>query len=236
MSECLVLPTGRGLLVQIVLLLCCLGAMVWKKVVDKSRTCLEFVLDSSKQAVAGLMIHSVNLVSSTFFGKHARGNADACEWYLIALVVDLTIGICLQFALLRASTAMVRRFFGAAAAEDCHSGEYWNNGQFRCRSYFKQLLIWLLIVCSVKTWLLLGMLLFAAPLSAASMFVLRPFEPHPGLKLIVVMILLPATVSAFQFWLTDDVIKKQGIARGAAAKNNAGEGHTQSRTHSSASL
>jgi len=211
------------LLVQIVLALVCLAALIWKKVVDDNRTWLEFLLDSSKQGIAGLLVHSVNLATSTFFGKHARGNADACEWYLIALVVDFTIGLCLQFALLRASTAMVRRSFGEASAEDCHSGEYWRDGKFLFRSYIKQLLIWLWIVCSVKLWLLLGMLLFAAPLTAVSIYVLRPFESRPGLKLLVVMIFIPAAISAFQFWITDDFIKKQDTARGAAAKRNLGE-------------
>lgn len=53
------------------------------------------------------------------------------------------------------------------------------------------------------------MVVLAFPLHKIADFVLTPFNAVPQVKLVVVMIFTPFIMNTFQFWVTDNFIKKQ---------------------------
>lgn len=182
--------------------------MVLKKVREGAeRTWWEFGLDSSKQFIGAGWIHILNLAFATMMGR-VMAAGDECEWYWINIMVDTTLGVAVEYALLRAITGALDGGLGEASQE-YHSGLYWERGEFKVRRYLKQLAVWLIIVTLMKLLVVVFMLVLSVPLVAIASFVLGPFLKQPQLKLIVVMIATPVTMNAFQFWVTDNFIKKQ---------------------------
>lgn len=76
----------------------------------------------------------------------------------------------------------------------------------------KQLALWLIIVSSMKVLMVIFMALGHGLLLAVAQVMLAPFAGSPNLKLLVAMIATPFCMNALQFWITDNFIKKRGLA------------------------
>ena len=63
----------------------------------------------------------------------------------------------------------------------------------------------------VLTYLI--MLLFKNPFNDFGVFVLKGFEEYPKLELVVVMIIIPLFLNAFQFWVVDNFLKESDESR-----------------------
>mmetsp|Transcript_122358 Transcript_122358/g.357165 ORF Transcript_122358/g.357165 Transcript_122358/m.357165 type:complete len:247 (+) Transcript_122358:87-827(+) len=219
MAECVVLPGLYGLFVQGLLFLCCVGVLIFKKVREGAqRTWFEFCLDSSKQFIGAGWIHVTNLVCATALGSR-MSKGDECEWYWINIMIDTTLGVAVEYWLLRQITRTLQACL-ADGASDYHSGEYWIGDEFQLRRYVKQLMVWLLVVTLMKLVMVLLILLCQVPLVAIASFLLAPFVQRPWTKLLVVMILTPLCMNVFQFWVVDSFIQKQRASHSCHGENS----------------
>lgn len=224
MAECTVLPGITGLLIQGVLFLTCVGILILKKVredcdadengeEEKKRSWKDFGRDSSKQILGAGWIHVMNL----FFAKTLEAATDTgskhdqhdqCEWYWINIMIDTTLGVAVEWALLWASMQLIRNTC-EGQAEDLKTGAYkGEDGKFHIEKYLKQLILWLLVVTGMKACMVFLMFNCRVPLQAVASFVLHPVIGNPTMKLLCVMIVTPVCMNAFQFWVVDNIIKK----------------------------
>jgi hypothetical protein len=135
---------------------------------------------------------------------------DECDWYWINVMLDVTLGVPIEYFLLVNLTAMIQGLLGPRKGQDFKSGSYTDSqGNVIYHKYIKQLFVWLLVVTGMKLCVLAVMLVLAGQLEATASYMLSPVSGHPDLKLIVVMILTPVTMNSIQYWLVDNIIKKK---------------------------
>mmetsp|Transcript_2163 Transcript_2163/g.4814 ORF Transcript_2163/g.4814 Transcript_2163/m.4814 type:complete len:276 (-) Transcript_2163:126-953(-) len=222
MAECMVLAGDFALSVQVLLAVVVLCTLLCKWLNErwrapallgpdrKARSFLVFAMDSSKQMAGAGWIHMLSLLSSEMFASAA---GDQCEWYLINIVLDTTIGCALQYLFLHAASFLLKRACGVLRAQDwTESGHYYDSttGQFRPRKYLKQLLLWVAVVVTLmKLTVLLLAYLFRGPLVSLAGLVLRPLSKNAKLELLFVMVGMPSLMNALQFWVGDNIIKKR---------------------------
>jgi len=219
---CHVLPGWTGCAVQVLLFLITVGVLVAMKVREGTkRTWVDFTLDSSKQIIGAGWVHVMNLLCAVVLGRITSGDTcDECEWYWINIVLDTTVGVGVQYVLLRALTNLVLRCLQSSSsrallpvggvAEDFSTGDYRSRetGKVLPKRYLKQLALWLVVVSGMKLSIVLLMIVCSAPLQFLASIALKPFIQRPATKLIVVMVLTPMCMNAFQFWVTDNFLQK----------------------------
>eukprot|EP00927_Polykrikos_kofoidii_P052753 TRINITY_DN4669_c0_g1_i1.p1 TRINITY_DN4669_c0_g1~~TRINITY_DN4669_c0_g1_i1.p1 ORF type:complete len:331 (+),score=65.83 TRINITY_DN4669_c0_g1_i1:69-995(+) len=208
---CAVIPGFFGVMMQVLLFLCSILTLVFKKSRDRTRSWFEFGLDSSKQLMGAGMIHCLNLLFAEHLTSYLN-TGDECEWYWVNIMVDTTIGVGISALLLRGSMVVLEATLGIEESLEFESGAYKESftNSINYRKYAKQLANWLLIVVAMKLCMLVLMVIFALPLQAVAHLVLTPVSSNSAVKLLVVMIVTPVIMNAFQFWVTDNIIKKKG--------------------------
>lgn len=209
-------PSGK--ITQFLLFLCCCGILAFKYYWDRGgRTVMEFLLDSSKQIIASGWIHLLNLGFAMKLEAHYRADGDQCDWYWLNIVLDCTIGVALNYALLQLLTSIASSF-APDQADDLRTGEYRDkNDAFVPATYLKQLTVWMVVVSIMKVCMLLIMVFGHTFLLQLAQLMLIPFDASAEAKLFVVMIATPLLMTAFQFWLTDAFISKKQTAPGLIA-------------------
>lgn len=97
--------------------------------------------DVSKQVFGQLTQHIFNLIVATKIGE---SSSLECEWYLIQILSDCSIGVFIQYLYLSALTYVLK-----------DSGEYrlvsgdYGEDDVNCSKYFYQLSLWILVVIIV---------------------------------------------------------------------------------------
>jgi hypothetical protein len=131
---------GFGILAQLTMGLLVFSSLIFKWYIEKPRReLLVFTLDSSKQIIGQLTQHVFNIMVSYYIGDH---EGVQCEWYIVNLLNDSSLGLIIQYLILLLFTYM----FNGTRLE-FHSGEYGNNVSTK---YFLQLFMWIIIVIIVK--------------------------------------------------------------------------------------
>jgi hypothetical protein len=204
---CDVLPGVFGVAVQGILFVCCMGVLLFKFSRDKVRSFKEFALDSSKQIIGAGWIHVLNLAFAEKLEENME-TGDQCEWYWVNIMVDTTIGVLVEYALLHLINGAIDTYLPDQAS-DFESGAYKNpaTGEFMPKKYAKQLGVWVVVVSGMKISMLVLMLVACMPLQKVSALVLGPVMKDKQLKLLAVMIVTPLCMNAFQFWVVDNIIK-----------------------------
>jgi hypothetical protein len=129
-----------GIFIQCILGLVSLSFLVLKRYMERPRReWYIWILDTSKQIAGQLTQHAFNLVIATHLGND---NSLECEWYVMNLVNDTTVGLLYQFMYLKLFQAMLK-----GTQYEFETGEY---GKDTITTYFHQLFIWLFIVIVVK--------------------------------------------------------------------------------------
>jgi len=192
----------------------------------KRRSVAAFVLDCSKQVIGACWLHLSNLLVAGFGSELLGQNAGPCDLYLVEIVVDTTIGVYFEykflqlcFFFLRVCRAPVEDFHESCMIDDTTNvldqsmptdvllekrGKAKRVQKIHWKQYLKQLLLWIVVVTVNKFAMLLLIRAFRFQLySLASVFLL-PFHT-PTLRLIIVMIIIPAVMNSLQFWLQDNV-------------------------------
>lgn len=195
--------------VQALLFTCTCSALVCKKALERSdRTWVEFGLDTSKQILGGGWMHVANMLCAIIFSSTLPG-VDECTWYAAQILVDTTLGVFVEWCLLRGLDVVLKGLRMQGAAQLLDSGSYRDaSGGFRPASYVGQLTVWLAIVTLMKMSMV--ELIWAVPIALYALDVaLHALEPLPRLKLFVVMVCLPVVMNVLQMVLTDNFIKRR---------------------------
>lgn len=209
MSTCEVLGDTFSLLMQGVLLFCTCLVLVAKFIIQSGgRTWFEFLLDSSKQMFGAGWTHVCNLLCGVLFADELPG-VDGCTWYAANICIDVTLGLVVEWLLLRAFQALLNSCRCRRAAALLKSGEYYSSeADFQWTMYVGQLCLWLLIVSIMKMSMVF--LLQEVPFIVDTFNVaLASFSQTPKAKLFVVMIAIPLLMNSFQFIMVDIIIKKR---------------------------
>lgn len=209
---CQLLPGLLGVAVQGLLFLGVCVALVWKKAFDDPpRSWTVFLADSSKQAVGSGWLHVLNMISAWGLDAHVEAG-DACDWYFVNIVVDCTVGVAIEFALMQMWARAIPWLGRPELALALESGNYYEpvgygeETRFQFRRYAMQLSLWVLIVTQMKVFVVLLLLISHEKLLLATRFLLGSI-PNGGQKLLVVMVGVPFAMNTLQVCLVDLLIK-----------------------------
>lgn len=147
-----------GLLVQLLLFVICLSVLLCKlifnSIVKKSRdpiqrSWLTWFLDVSKLLVAQGTQHICNLIIAYKIGKN---NGLECEWYIINLICDATLGVFFLWIYFKTLNECLDN-----TSCSYESGNYYDKDRkFSLSSYMYQMSLWFLIVLFVNLFNTLG--------------------------------------------------------------------------------
>ncbi|CEM22540.1 unnamed protein product [Vitrella brassicaformis CCMP3155] len=167
------------------------------------RSWLVFGLDSSKQAAGALTLHLLNLLfAEGLSGLKRQPHRDPCNWYWVNIMVDTTLGVLVTYLLLQQARKLLHLSGDRGGGPSLLSSVDW-------RKWLRQLGLWEAIVVAMKMLMLMLMLAASAPLGWLADSLLSPLDGLPKGKLMVVMVLTPLIMNAFQYWVTDGFIKRQ---------------------------
>ncbi|CAE8588816.1 unnamed protein product [Polarella glacialis] len=202
MAECTVLPGLFGICIQGLLFVIVCGVLVFKKTREPERSWRDWGLDSSKQIMGSGWIHILNLFCSTKLDA-ILPQGDQCEWYWIQIMVDTTLGVLVEYAVL----SLLLRLLEGIIENGHYFDEVEGKLQFSFKKYTEQMVLWLFVVTVMKFGMVFLMYAAATPLEAVAGYVLKPFMDNARSKLVVVMILTPMCMNAVQFWIVDNFLK-----------------------------
>jgi len=183
----------------------CFVSLVGKRFTDRIRRPWKvWFFDTSKQGFSAFLVHFLNILLSMAFGKWLDSNADPCNWYWINLTLDDTLGVGVQFVLLR----MLQCFYRTKCIgrpELALSGDYGDPPDGNI--FARQLLDWQCLVLLQKCVLAVLVVNSTKQLAAIAAFLLGWLDPHPRAKLVVVMVLTPLTMNVFALWMADNFLQ-----------------------------
>mmetsp|Transcript_25499 Transcript_25499/g.51040 ORF Transcript_25499/g.51040 Transcript_25499/m.51040 type:complete len:229 (-) Transcript_25499:89-775(-) len=218
MERCSVIGGPFALFMQAALGCVTLLVLVCKKTREHGdRTWFEFLLDSSKQLLGAGWMHVTNMGCALLFASELPG-VDGCSWYASNILLDTTVGVLLEWALLAGLSAFLVWSQNKAAIELLETGSYWSGAgptrKFRMANYTSQLVAWLFIVTLMKGSLVAFMQYCPGTVYAIN-YSLSGLDGNRRTKLFTVMIVIPMAMNTFQFVMTDNFIKKQPTRKSA---------------------
>jgi hypothetical protein len=182
--------------------LACFIALVYKRFTDSVRRPWKiWLMDTSKQGIAAIMMHFLNIGLSKAYGELLDTAADPCNWYWVNFTLDCTLGVAIVCGLLRAQKWCYRR---AGCEELANVGDYGDPPSWRI--WRRQLFDYQLLVVISK--ILLGTVAFHYRdlLSNTAGRILGPLDDHPRAKLIVVMVVTPMMLNVLALWVADNYL------------------------------
>ena len=90
-NKCILIGDTFGVLIQLLLLVTAVGTLVYKRHIETpQRSWLIWGFDTSKQAFAGSLQHTVHMILGLYFGSK-NGLASECIWYILNLTITLVL-------------------------------------------------------------------------------------------------------------------------------------------------
>ena len=178
-----------GYIVQGILAIAALLTLIIKRCQEKpKRPWKVWWFDVSKQVIAALVLHIVNLILSSWL-TNDEDISDECVWYFVTLFLDCTLGAFLSYILMWVVD-------GIAIVGNCKyikSGlyfeEYVKDGKRKFKlikkMYFAQLTVWLVITIINKLLLLAFVKIAKKFWENFGNFILTPFT-NANVKLVVI--------------------------------------------------
>jgi hypothetical protein len=190
--------------IQASLALLCIAMLVVKRQYEHPRRdWYVWFLDVMKQGMGSSFGHFSNIYLSQVIA-YTISDADECQWYCFTYIVDCTFGTAINLFFLRIFERMVEQ--NPVTSRIFRFGDYGDPPQLTI--FFVQLVVWLLIVTSVKLLILTTLLNFLLPINSWINYIFTGISDNAELELIVVMILVPTLLNSVQFWVTDTFLKK----------------------------
>ena len=193
---------GVTILVQLILFAACVGTVCVKYFVyEKPRRPLkEWGWDVSKQGLGAGLAHVINLLIAAVLAE-STPDADPCAWYFVNMFIDTFVGVFIQFKLIET----VERYAGRNGMPSLAcSGDYGHPPNSRW--WLNQLLVYGLIVALVKFCLFSVIYLCRVGLAVISTWLVSPLSGDPTVELVLVMIVAPIIMNAWQVWVVDTFI------------------------------
>lgn len=211
--------------VQLALGLVAVSTLVFKRYRERPRRPWRiWFMDVSKQGLGALFAHILNLFLSALLSWNSTCS-DERAWYAMNFVVDVTVGVVLNIAMLK----MLR-----VVAYRCNWNSLKISGDYgrppRLRVWWLQLSSWMVIVLASKAFLAVIMYMFEGAVSEFGCWAMSPVADKPRLELVLVMVVGPYILNAIQFWILDNFLKKNVTphalreVRHAMQRNRAGSG------------
>lgn len=173
-----------------------------------------WTLDVSKQGISSLMVHFINIAIAILISK--QNDDDACVWYLVNILLDSTFGLFFEYLFVRAVEIFARKY----EIDTLISGCYYTRRTMEFDDYninywiwSIQCFMWCLISSLMKVLVYLIMIMFSVSLKDMGKYILDDIDEYPELELLVVMILIPLVLNAFQFWCVDNFLKESDESR-----------------------
>lgn len=160
-------------------------------------------LDTAKQGMSAGAAHVSGMLVA-MVASHDGG--DQCAFYLITFTIDTTLGVFIGYVLLKRLQALARsRGWDSLSS----TGNY--GTPVRYSVWAKQMVTWCLIVVIARACC--GAIVYSLrhPLASFSEWLAAPFDGHPHLFLLVVMLACPVCMNVAQLWVQDTFLKKGGL-------------------------
>jgi hypothetical protein len=205
---------SSGIAVQGLLGLAALSSLAYKRRLETPRRPrLIWLFDTSKQAISSGVGHLQNVgLSEILLVRIVGADTSPCAWYIVNLVLDVTLGTCATYWLLRSAEVVLSACAdhlpgGCAQAllETAGTGHYGAPPQVS--RWGAQLVLWLCVVTLAKLVVSLSVLVAATPLHDVGLLALRPFEQHPRVRAFLVFLWLPLCLNVVQLWVQDNFLR-----------------------------
>lgn len=188
---------------QVALALSCLLTLIIKRQTETPRRDWKiWFLDVTKQSLGLSVSHVSNILLSILIAINLA-DSDECQWYLMAYLSDSLLCSAFNFTMLAVIDRLAHRY----NIDALNFGNY--GYPPRLNYWLAQVVVWVSIVTTGKMLVLALLFLLLEPIDALLQRVFVPFEGHPKLELLIVMIVIPMTLNIGQFWLTDSCLKQQ---------------------------
>ena len=192
-----------------------IGSLVIKKFMpDERRSWKIFILDISKQLVSALIAHFVNLLLALYLHSTLK-EGNGCVWYFINLTLDCFVGVFFAYIVF----SIVNHFAKKFGIEILKSGVYIDKSvslidgkeipddAVDYRIWAVQVVVWVLCTLIAKLAIFFLILFYHKELVWFGRSFLALFENYPRIELVMVMIIIPLTFNAIQFWIQDSFLK-----------------------------
>jgi len=200
-GECVVLDGLFAMLMQGLLFLVTVACLVikWSQETPRRKFAI-FVMDGSKQILGAGVMHCWNLVCAIYLDD-VVDYGDQCTWYWLNIVVDTTFGCIVAYVFLQISMKIW----------NYDSGHYMlPDGTLDKGKWVVQVGHWCIIISFMKIVCVIVIYVGGRHLHAVAEFFLQNVKDSNKAKLLVVMIITPAVMNTFQFYVTDTFIKWKG--------------------------
>merc|ERR1719265_33466 len=181
-----------------------MGSLLLKWVLERPQRRLSiFAMDTSKQCVAAGCYHILNMSLAVALDQMSTTYlADECAWYWTSFIIDTTLGILLNYLILRTTEWL----FGY---ESGHYGDIDENSkdgdQVDWNAWINQVLVFCMVICLAKLIVTSFLLLnpWVALLGMRGTYWIK----DPDDRLLFVMVITPTVMNTLAFWVTDEFIK-----------------------------
>ena len=199
-----------GYIVQAILAIAAFLTLILKRCLEKTkRPWKVWWFDVSKQAIAAIIIHIINLILSSWL-TNEEDISDECVWYFITLFLDCTLGAFLSYILMWVIDGIAFVGNWKYLKSGLYFEEYVKDGKRKFRlikkMYFSQLFVWLIVTVINKCILLAFVKIAKKFWENFGNFILTPFT-NGNIKLVVVMIIFPVILNGLYFWVSDNILK-----------------------------
>eukprot|EP00928_Gymnodinium_smaydae_P063020 TRINITY_DN46725_c0_g1_i1.p1 TRINITY_DN46725_c0_g1~~TRINITY_DN46725_c0_g1_i1.p1 ORF type:complete len:383 (+),score=81.10 TRINITY_DN46725_c0_g1_i1:58-1206(+) len=204
-GECHILSDSFDFAMQALLFFLCLSTVLLKWYLEQPRRQFwVFSLDMSKQVVAALWYHFLNMTFAMWIqASRPRLEADECAWYFVNFMIDTTLGLVLNYVFLKYTEKML----------GYNSGFYWKvsddtqeQSVFDTSAFLLQLSLFVLIVTLSKLVVVATMFLSPPLWSFVGVMGTTWIKNTDG-RLFFVMVLTPMVMDTIFFCATDEFIK-----------------------------
>lgn len=190
-------------------------ASLWikRKFEQPRRTFKTWFFDVFKQGFGAAYGHVLNMIIAAIIADNVRGDLelnDQCAWYAINFFIDTTMGLFISVLFLNALAKLANKHGWETLKE---GGIY--VGPNAVKTWIHQLIAWVVILSVVKIILCFVMWMFSPILAYIGQIIFAPFQTNIRFELLFIMILLPAVLNLFYFWIADSYLKAPGEHEGA---------------------
>lgn len=201
LPECSLISDTFDYAMQMLLFVVCMGSLLLKWHMEvPQRKLLVFFMDLSKQMVAAVLYHFLNMVQAILLDMKPSTDADPCAWYWVTFMLDCTVGLVLTLCFVK----LTERLF------NYDSGMYGDGTEWESNLDLSKWMKQVLVYC--------GIAIFVKVLLATMLFSALDFWDRvgkwgtawirdPQLRLLDVMVITPGCMDTLFFWITDEFIK-----------------------------
>jgi len=225
--------------VQLVLFVISFSSLVYKRSIERPQRPLQiWALDSLKQGFSSNLVHFWNILASILMASNGiimtrirtvQGTSrvsekgfDECAFYFCSFFVDTTVGCvityyALQFTIWIADKDWVWRSWHTP-------GKYGRPPNYTI--WWQQMVQWVLCTLVMKGLITALLVLFENEWGIIGNFIFKPLQIFPKLELVLVMLIGPACMNAFQFWVQDSfLMHRDGNGDGDVDCDGDGDGN-----------